>query len=217
MSEVEETEDDHKRKVQLLAAIRNKRGKEALSLIKEGVDIDCQDETGSYPLHHAATAGLDDVIEVLLEKNAKLESADKDGLTALHKAVMCGHVRSIVTLVAWGANVHTPDKRDCFALEYAIQNKDVKIVDLLCQFGTEPLLKDWEWLTTPGVRKRKEDYDMGVTIEKQCIVFPGYKHKEITFDVKRITPEDGPLVHLENTRVDVTVPNGSGTLLPVPV
>ncbi|XP_033761858.1 uncharacterized protein LOC117343555 [Pecten maximus] len=90
---------------------------------------------------------------------------------------MCGHVQSIVTLVAWGANVHTPDKKDFYALEYAIKNKAVEIVDLLCQFGTEPLLKDWDWLTMPGILKRKKDYEMGLIIQKQCRLFPGYKHK----------------------------------------
>ncbi|XP_021342095.1 uncharacterized protein LOC110442700, partial [Mizuhopecten yessoensis] len=208
MIEVVETEDDRNRKAQLLAAIRDKHKKKALRLLDEGAGVDYRDETGSYPLHYAASEGYDDVIEVLLEKGAKVTDWNNNGQTAVHQAAMHGHARSIVTLVAGGAVVGTLDNKGYLALEYAIKNKHVTAVKLLCKFGSEPLLLDWSWIAVPNIKKKKDLFEMAKTVQHQNRLIPGYRHKGIIFDVANVTPEKGPKLRLEKTGVEVKVVEG---------
>ncbi|OWF35635.1 Ankyrin repeat protein [Mizuhopecten yessoensis] len=164
--------------------------------------------TGSYPLHYAASEGYDDVITVLLEKGANVMAWNNNGRTAVHQAAMHGHARSIVTLVAGGAVVRTLDHKGCLALEYAIKNKHVTAVKLLCQFGSEPLLQDWSWVSQRDLKKKKAEYEMAKILQHQIRLIPGYRHTGIIFDVARVTPEEGPILHLEQTGVEVKVVEG---------
>lgn len=112
-------------------------------LIREGVEPDYKDETGSSLLHYAAADGLNSVVEELLKAKAEVTLVDKNGLSPLHKAALNGHVQSIVILMAWGGNLHMEDNNEKYALDYAVDNGHEAVVDMLCQLGVEPYFVDW--------------------------------------------------------------------------
>ncbi|XP_069111117.1 uncharacterized protein [Argopecten irradians] len=200
-----ETEDVKRTQtIQLLSAIKNKKEEEAIMLIREGVEPDYKDETGSSLLHYAAADGLNSVVEELLKAKAEVTLVDKNGLSPLHKAALNGHVQSIVILMAWGGNLHMGDNNEMNALDYAVNYGHEAVVDMLCQPGVEPYFADWSW------GKRTDRRKMLEIIKKQLDIYPGIQQGHIGIDIKRITRGTNQNVHLERTNVDIIVPEDQG-------
>ena len=60
-------------------------------LVEAGADIDAKNKKGQTPLHKAAWAGIDYMVELLLAKGADVHVEDNEGLTPLHVALGKGH------------------------------------------------------------------------------------------------------------------------------
>ena len=69
------------------------------------------DHTGATPLHRAAEAGRNDIVDRLIQAGADLDAQDWKGRTPLHRAVEKGSADSTSTLLKHGANPQQLDFR----------------------------------------------------------------------------------------------------------
>lgn len=61
------------------------------NLLKENCDVNYQDEEKRSPLHAAAFKGDAKVVELLLQKGARVNTKDSKWLTPLHRACKTGN------------------------------------------------------------------------------------------------------------------------------
>uniref|UniRef100_A0A3B4A5A0 Ion transport domain-containing protein n=1 Tax=Periophthalmus magnuspinnatus TaxID=409849 RepID=A0A3B4A5A0_9GOBI len=95
-------------------------------LLRKGALFHCDYKDWSC-LHHAASEGYTQTMEILLSANIKLlDKSDEDGNTALHIAAREGHVAATKLLLARGAEILL-NKNETSFMHEAIQNlrKDV--------------------------------------------------------------------------------------------
>lgn len=92
---------------------------------KNQVDPNAQDEEGYTPLISAATGGHLQVVDYLLEHNAKLEEKTRAGQTALAAAINSDHYQIANRLIVEGADVNgviPNNKKDTFLIGAAGSN-----------------------------------------------------------------------------------------------
>ncbi|MGE3841721.1 MAG: TonB family protein [Vicinamibacterales bacterium] len=93
--------------------------------------IDAQDDLGWTPLMHAAGAGHDAVVRLLIDKGADLRIANKLGETALHLAVRRGRLEVARRLLAAGSDLAARDNEGRTALFKAIEGGHAAVIALL--------------------------------------------------------------------------------------
>lgn len=99
-------------------------------LILRGANIDAKNkEDGMSPLHIAASRGMDDIVDVLINNDADVMVLNNYGETPLHLAA---NVSVAAMLLDAGADVNAMDDRGCSVLSVAADNE---ITDLLIQYG----------------------------------------------------------------------------------
>ncbi|KAF2503033.1 ankyrin repeat protein [Lophium mytilinum] len=64
-------------------------------LTQEGSDPNCRDYTGRTPLHLAVQSSTPDIVQALIDRNARLVARLADGRTALHLAAARGNVKMV--------------------------------------------------------------------------------------------------------------------------
>lgn len=97
---------DDKRKA-LHCACRKGNTFLAKQLIKGGWDVNFidQDNNAETPLHCAASAGLIEMVQLLLKNGAHMDALDKKGLSALSRALIEGYGDIAALLITRGANI----------------------------------------------------------------------------------------------------------------
>jgi len=110
---------------ELLAACSECRAADALRLLAEGgADLDCRDEAGRTPLHHASRReALDAVAARLIEAGAQLDLVDDCGDSALILACFSRRAATALLLVARGANVELVGEHGKTALDHANETR----------------------------------------------------------------------------------------------
>ena len=86
-------------------------------------------------VHHQLRSGKHgDIVNLLLERGAKLEARDRDNFTALHLGVVYGHSMIVSILVDAGADVnaignfgHTPLHKVCSSWERKARMRSEKM------------------------------------------------------------------------------------------
>ena len=80
--------------------------KKVLSLLESGASLNTRTCMGMSLINVAASRGLHQMVNVLLEKGAKIHEKEPDTEnTALHFAIENGHANVVETLLKLGANV----------------------------------------------------------------------------------------------------------------
>ena len=83
---------------QLFKAIRDGNLQVVQALIQKGVNLDCKNDYGQTPLHHAVLYEKVTIVELLLEKGANLDSKNKNGIMPLHHAAALGQESILETI-----------------------------------------------------------------------------------------------------------------------
>lgn len=128
-----------KPKLDFFAAYKKQNIRAINSLIKEGADINKQDQDGNSVLHHAMSpTSSEEFLRALFESPLlKVNMANKDGYTPLHLAVLNHHflaVKMLLDHAALRVNFPVADKRSeigATALHLAAEQKDTTILQLL--------------------------------------------------------------------------------------
>ena len=94
------------------------------------------------PLHLAAEAGWNIIVQGILRKGADVDARDSSGQTPLHKAVIKKHFWMANELILAGADVEAKDATRRTALHYAVKGKSVELVDMLLDYGANPDVQD---------------------------------------------------------------------------
>jgi ankyrin repeat protein len=88
--------------------------------------------SGGTPLHDAALGGNVDVIDVLLNRGAKIDVKEREsGATALMLAASIARTDAVALLLKRGANPVLRDRKGRTALDRAKESNDDQIVKLL--------------------------------------------------------------------------------------
>jgi ankyrin repeat protein len=103
-------------------------------------DINAQDILGRSVLLLACEKGCVDLVETLIELNARSELKTRLGTTALHHAAIKGHHKICELLIErLHADVDAVDTDDdCTALHYALQKEHVDVARVLLKNGADP-------------------------------------------------------------------------------
>ena len=110
-------------------------------LIKQGANVDLQDNYGKTALHYAL-GSLNFSFEILcclIEKGADVNTGSNDKLTPLMIAAEKGHINALTFLIKFGADVDLQDKNGKTALHYALSGSDVscEILSCLIEMGAD--------------------------------------------------------------------------------
>eukprot|EP00746_Dinoflagellata_sp_MGD_P002909 gnl/MRDRNA2_/MRDRNA2_105688_c0_seq1.p1 gnl/MRDRNA2_/MRDRNA2_105688_c0~~gnl/MRDRNA2_/MRDRNA2_105688_c0_seq1.p1 ORF type:complete len:1094 (+),score=184.37 gnl/MRDRNA2_/MRDRNA2_105688_c0_seq1:104-3385(+) len=92
------------------------------------MDIDQKTSSEWTALHNAAASGHEDVLKMLIDKNADIESVDSMGYTPLVRAIIKGSLAAVSHLLHCHADVNCSDSQSCTALHHACMRGSTQIV-----------------------------------------------------------------------------------------
>jgi len=98
---------------------------------KHSKNINKRDELGYSALHHAAIAGLRDVVDVLVEGGEDVDGKGQDGATPIRCAVQEGHVQVVEILLSKGASLLDKDEDGLTVLHVAAGEGHYAIVSTI--------------------------------------------------------------------------------------
>ncbi len=78
----------------------------SVKLICNFLSVNVVDRDGKTPLHVASSKGKQEIVQLLIDKEALIEATDNSGSTPLHLAVKNGEVSTVKCLLENGANVN---------------------------------------------------------------------------------------------------------------
>jgi ankyrin repeat protein len=124
--------------VPLFKAIKRNRTQEALTLIKQGVDVNVKNSSGETSLLCAARAGNAELSKALIESGADLNAQLLVvGRSALMEAAGKGHADIVRLLIEAGADVNANDWVGTTALMEAVASGSKEAVDDLLGAGAD--------------------------------------------------------------------------------
>lgn len=94
------------------------------------------------PLHWAAEAGNQDVVNVLLGAGVKTDVEDEMGMTPLHLTAHRGHEGVVVLLLSVRAKTDVRDKAGKTPLHWTVNREHLGVITLLLDAGTKTDIKD---------------------------------------------------------------------------
>ena len=111
-------------------------------LLAHGTDVNYQDERyGATALHTASQGGQENIVQLLLERDADVNLKSKEGNTPLMAAAYNRHEGVVKLLLAAGAEVNAQNRADETALSLAREERQEGIIQLLLQAGAKDIKK----------------------------------------------------------------------------
>uniref|UniRef100_A0AAQ6AR28 Ankyrin repeat and sterile alpha motif domain containing 1A n=1 Tax=Amphiprion ocellaris TaxID=80972 RepID=A0AAQ6AR28_AMPOC len=113
--------------------------------IWRGPNVNCVDNTGYTPLHHAALNGHSDVVEALLRNEALTNIADNKGCYPLHLAAWKGDEHIVKLLIHQGPShpkLNEQNNDNETPLHCAAQYGHSRVVRLLLEELTDPTMRN---------------------------------------------------------------------------
>lgn len=109
------------------------------ALIEKGVDVKAKDDVdGCMAIHLAAANGKNEVIDILLDKDASnINDVDNKGNTPLHWASMKDRADTVELLIENGADIEAKDIDNWTALHYAAAFASLQTVEALVDNGAD--------------------------------------------------------------------------------
>jgi len=115
----------------LIEASKNGEAKVVENLINKNTDVNCKDEKGLTPLHHAVKIQSESLVKLLVKSGANVNEKNKNGNTPLMFAVGVKNKRLVRYLINKGADVNKKNKNGQTALYIADRLKLDEIVGVL--------------------------------------------------------------------------------------
>lgn len=135
--------------VPLFKAIKRNRTQEALTLIKQGADVNVKNSGGEIPLICAARAGNAEISKALIESGADINAQSLTvNRSALGEAAIKGHADIVRLLIEAGADVNAKDWVGTTALMEAVTSGCKEAVDDLLEAGADPNARNKDGKTT---------------------------------------------------------------------
>jgi ankyrin repeat protein len=111
--------------------------------IKNGADIECQDELKKTPLENAAENGHLKIVKYLIEKNANVEACNEcPSKPPLCAAASNNHLDIVKYLVEKKTNIEAKDEFSRSPLHFAASGCHLEVVKYLVQNGANVNAKD---------------------------------------------------------------------------
>lgn len=117
----------------LIEASKNGEVKVVENLINKNTDVNCKDEKGLTPLHHAVKIQSESLVKLLVKSGANVNEKNKNGNTPLMFAVGVKNKRLVRYLINKRADVNKRNKNGQTALYMADRLKLDEIVGVLRQ------------------------------------------------------------------------------------
>ena len=136
------------------------------------LDVNTRDSHGNHLLTYAVRFNKIDIVEKLIEKNAKYDIVDKMGRSILYDAIVSNFYNIIMKLLEYSdktIGVMVTDIRDIngsIPLHYAIGFKNVEIVKLLLDHKSNTYLTDISGYNSLHLATRSGSYDIVKEIAK---------------------------------------------------
>ncbi len=111
-------------------------------ILKNGMDVNCQNGFGAHALLCSSSQGHKEIVEMLINMKANTELKTKYGATPLIAACETGHTEIAEILIKSGANINACDIGGRNALETASLRGKKEVVELLKKYGSEEISED---------------------------------------------------------------------------
>lgn len=108
----------------LMLAAYNKLPLVVKMLLDKGAEVN---QTGWAALHYAATAGDNDIVQMLLDKFAYIDAESPNGTTPIMMAARSGHILTVKLLLDAGADATLKNQQGLSAIDFALKSghKDI--------------------------------------------------------------------------------------------
>ncbi|CAG9324315.1 unnamed protein product [Blepharisma stoltei] len=116
-------------------AIQYKSYKVLSWLLKNGFDINSEDEYGWTGFMLAADSGNYEILSYLYKHGAKIDKVNQRGQTSLHLAVENGHIEVVKELIRLKAHLSPTSNEKSTPLDFAMINQRTAIKDMLLAHG----------------------------------------------------------------------------------
>ncbi|OTA62830.1 ankyrin, partial [Hypoxylon sp. EC38] len=110
-------------------------------LLEHCSNVNARDDWGRTPLHFAAAGSpgeSEELVKLLLSRNADFDLPDNDGWTALTYAAQAGNERVVRRLLDKGSNPNATNGAINTPLDMAVLSNSEQIVEWLLKRGADP-------------------------------------------------------------------------------
>lgn len=127
------------------------------------VDVNAKDSDGETPLHWLLLRpnAPDNILRLLLAKNANVNEQDKNSQAPLYEACVTGNVEAARTLLKAGADVDDDEKTSGrTALHQAIISQNLPLVRVLLEFNADVTIKDKQLRDATSLAAHNDDAEI---------------------------------------------------------
>ena len=140
--------------------------KKYLLNLDPSIDLNLRDEYNEYLLSYAILYNNLDIIKLIIDKGGKIDITDNENRSILYTCIKYGYEDIIDYLIKInkdniGINIlDIKDKNNKIPLHYAIQKKNIKIIEKLCEAGSNSNILDNSGYNSLHQSVFTRDYDI---------------------------------------------------------